>query len=165
MTIRLTKILLLAGLAFDYSLIVFNNLFDFDSNYQLVRHVLLMDTTFPGSRGMGRALHSPAVHLAFYLGIIAWEGCIALLSWWGAARMLRARSATIAQFNTARRIAIIALTASLLLWMVAFLAVGGEWFLMWQSATWNGQEAAFRNFAIAGIVLLFVAQPETEIQS
>jgi len=164
MTIRLAKILLLAGLAFYYSLVVFNNLFDFDSNYQFVRHVLLMDTTFPGNRGMGRAIHMPWAHLAFYLVIIAWEICIALLAWWGAARLLRARTAPAAQFDAAKSIGIVALTASLLLWLVAFIAVGGEWFLMWQSATWNGQETAFRNFAIAGIVLLLVAQSETEVQ-
>jgi len=164
MTIRLAKILLLAGLAFFYSLVTFNNLVDFNSNYQFVRHVLLMDTTFAGNRVMGRAIHSPAVYLAFYWSIILWEACLALLAWWGAARLLRLRSAAAAQFNTGKRIAIAALTASLLLWLVAFLAVGGEWFLMWQSAAWNGQEAAFRNFTIAGIVLLFLVQPETEAQ-
>jgi predicted small integral membrane protein len=45
------------------------------------------------------------------------------------------------------------------MWLVAFLSVGGEWFLMWQSKTWNGQEAAFRMFTVIGIVLLLVAQP------
>ena len=57
-------------------------------------------------------------------------------------------------------VAIAGLTVSLLQWLVAFLSVGAEWFLMWQSKTWNGQEAAFRNFAVIGIVLLLVAQPD-----
>jgi predicted small integral membrane protein len=57
-----------------------------------------------------------------------------------------------------------ALTLSLLMWLVAFLAVGGEWFLMWQSQIWNGQEAAFRNFAVVALVLLFLVQPETDAQ-
>jgi predicted small integral membrane protein len=35
---------------------------------------------------------------------------------------------------------------------------------MWQSKTWNGQDAAFRMFVVVGIVLLFVAQPESEGQ-
>lgn len=164
MTIRLAKILLLAGLAFYYSLVVFNNLFDFNSNYQFVRHVLLMDTTFPGNRGMGRALHATWEYLAFYLFIIGWEICVALLAWWGATRLAWARSATAPRFNYAKRVAIVALTASLLLWLVAFIGVGGEWFLMWQSAAWNGQQEAFRNFVLAGIVLLFVAQPDVEAQ-
>ena len=46
------------------------------------------------------------------------------------------------------------------MWLVAFLTVGGEWFLMWQSKSWNGQEAAFRMFTIVGIVLLLLVQRE-----
>ena len=57
-----------------------------------------------------------------------------------------------------------ALTREPAMWMVAFLSVGGEWFLMWQSKVWNGQEAAFRMFAVIGIVLLLVAQPDAEAQ-
>jgi len=33
-------------------------------------------------------------------------------------------------------------------------------FLMWQSKTWNGQEAAFRMFTIVGIVLIFLVQKD-----
>jgi len=42
--------------------------------------------------------------------------------------------------------------------------VGAEWFLMWQSHIWNGQEAAFRMFAVVGIVLLIVMQADTDTQ-
>jgi hypothetical protein len=44
--------------------------------------------------------------------------------------------------------------------LVAFLDVGGEWFLMWQSRIWNGQEEAFRMFTIVGVVFLVVVQRE-----
>jgi predicted small integral membrane protein len=50
----------------------------------------------------------------------------------------------------------------MLMWLVAFLDVGAEWFLMWQSRTWNGQEAAFRMFAVVGLVLLILLQPDVE---
>ena len=69
---------------------MFNNLTDFNSNYQLVRHVLMMDTTFPGNHGMGRAFTSPAVDTSFYLAIIAWEIATAILLWLGCATLLRA---------------------------------------------------------------------------
>jgi predicted small integral membrane protein len=164
MITRTSKILLLAAIAFLYSLVVFNNLTDFDSNYQFVRHVLSMDSTFPGNRGMWRALPSPAMHLAFYITIIAWEIVTTVLLWWGVANLLRALRRPATQFNAARRIAILALTVSLLMWLVAFLSVGAEWFLMWQSHSWNGQEAAFRNFAVVALVLLFLVQPETDGQ-
>jgi predicted small integral membrane protein len=65
---------------------------------------------------------------------------------------------------SAARVAIIGLTAALLQWLVAFLSVGGEWFLMWQSKNWNGQDAAFRMFAVIGIVLLFLVQSDREGQ-
>ena len=67
-------------------------------------------------------------------------------------------------FHSAKRVAIAALSLSLLMWLMAFLSVGGEWFLMWQSKTWNGQDAAFRMFTVIGIVLLFLAQPDAEGQ-
>jgi predicted small integral membrane protein len=35
---------------------------------------------------------------------------------------------------------------------------------MWQSKMWNGQDAAFRTFTVVGILLLLVAQPESEGQ-
>jgi predicted small integral membrane protein len=35
---------------------------------------------------------------------------------------------------------------------------------MWQSHTWNGQDAAFRMFTVVGLVLLLLIQPETEAQ-
>ena len=60
-------------------------------------------------------------------------------------------------FSRAKNLAIFALTLGLLQWSIAFLSVGGEWFLMWQSKSWNGQDAAFRMFAVIGVVLLFVS--------
>jgi predicted small integral membrane protein len=58
MMLRLAKVLLVAVVAFFYTLVVFNNLTDYSSNYQFVQHVLLMDSTFPGNHGMWRAVHS-----------------------------------------------------------------------------------------------------------
>ena len=52
MTLRTVKVLLVVGVAIFYSLVVFNNITDYDSNYGFVRHVMMMDSTFPGNRGM-----------------------------------------------------------------------------------------------------------------
>ena len=164
MITRTAKILLVAGIALFYTLVVFNNLTDFVSNYQFVHHVLSMDSTFPGNHGMWRALPSPALHLAFYISIIAWEIVTMILLWWGVTNLSRASRRNVAAFHAAKRVPVIALTLSMLMWLVAFLSVGAEWFLMWQSHTWNGQEAAFRMFAVVGIVLLILLQPETEAQ-
>ena len=163
MIVRFAKLLLLSSVAFFYSLVVFNNLTDYNSNWQFVRHVLLMDTTFPGNNGMWRAISSPTIDVVFYTSIIGWEIVTMLLLWFGAWRLLRALRAPAKSFNAAKSIPVAALTLSLLMWLVAFLSVGGEWFLMWQSHTWNGQDAAFRNFAAFGIVLLILIQPDAEL--
>ena len=164
MTLRIAKMLLVLAVALFYSFVVLNNITDFDSNYQFVRHVLMMDSTFPANRVMWRAMNSPALHTAFYISIIVWEAVTMILCWWGGLRLAQGLRGTAATFNQAKRIAIAALTCALLIWLIAFLSVGGEWFLMWQSKNWNGQEAAFRMFTVIGIVLLLVAQPETEGQ-
>lgn len=164
MMLRAAKTSLVFAVALFYSFVVLNNLTDYNSNYQFIRHVLMMDTTFPGNHGMWRALNQPAWHTAFYLAIIAWETVTMLLCWWGGLRLARALRATAPEFHLAKRMSIAALTLSLLMWLVAFLSVGGEWFLMWQSKTWNGQDAAFRMFTVIGLVLLLVARPEAEGQ-
>ena len=162
MVTRISKLSLLAGIALMYTFVVFNNFTDFDSNYQFVRHVLMMDSTFPGNHLMWRALPFPAVQMAFYIGIIAWETLTMILLWGGAVRLFAALRLSAEDFNEAKRVPVMALTLSLLLWLVAFLDVGGEWFLMWQSHAWYGQEAAFRNFVVVGLVLLLILQPDTE---
>lgn len=159
---RLAKVLLLAAMAFFFTLVVLNNTTDFDSNYQFVRHVLMMDSTFPGNKGMWRAISVPAVHLVFYCSIIVWEALNAVLCWWGAIALFRALRASHAEFQKAKRVGVAALTAGMLLWFVAFLSVGAEWFLMWQSKIWNGQDAAFRMFTCEGIVLLILMMGEPE---
>ncbi|HEY9126713.1 MAG TPA: DUF2165 domain-containing protein [Acidobacteriaceae bacterium] len=164
MTIRMAKLLLLAGIALFYTLVVLNNTTDFNSNYQFVRHVLSMDTTFPGNNGMWRAMPQTPIHLVFYYSIIAWETATMALLWLGVYSLFKTLRGSEEAFNAAKRIPIIALTLSMMMWLVAFLSVGAEWFLMWQSHTWNGQEAAFRMFAVVGIVLLLMAQPDRETQ-
>jgi len=160
--LRAAKIALVFAVAIYYSFVVFNNLTDYNSNYEFVRHTLTMDTTFPGNHGMWRAINAPAAHTAFYVAIIAWEAMTMALCWWGGFRLLKARRSTAAEFERAKSVAVAGLTLSLLMWLVAFLAVGAEWFLMWQSATGNGQMAAFRMFTVVGIVLLLLAQPESD---
>jgi predicted small integral membrane protein len=164
MTLRIAKSLLVLAVALFYSFVVLNNTTDYDSNYQFVRHVLMMDSTFPANHGIWRAMNSPALHTAFYLSIIAWEAGTMLLAWWGGIRLLRAARGTAAEFNRSKSTAIAALTLALLMWLVAFLSVGGEWFLMWQSKIWNGQDPAFRMFTTIGIVLILLTQPDADSQ-
>jgi predicted small integral membrane protein len=164
MILRVAKFLLVAAVAGFYTLLVLNNTTDYDSNYQFMRHVMMMDSTFPSNHAMWRAVNTPAFHTAFYLSIIAWESVTTVLCWWGTVQLGQSLRGTAAGFQAAKKWAIVGLSLSLLMWLVAFLTVGGEWFLMWQSKTWNGQEEAFRMFTVVGIVLLLLVQRETEDQ-
>jgi predicted small integral membrane protein len=70
---RVSKTVLVFAIAVFYTILVLNNITDYGSNYEFVRHVLMMDSTFPGNHGMWRAVNSTLVHTVFYIGIIAWE--------------------------------------------------------------------------------------------
>lgn len=162
MSIRLTKVLLTAAVALYFTLVVVNNLTDYATNFEFVAHVLSMDTIFPDSRLHWRALPQPWVHHLFYGTIIAWEGLTAVLCGLGAYRLGRALSAEEAEFARARTLAVCGLLCGCLLWLLAFITVGGEWFAMWQSSQWNGQTPAFRMFSVMALVLLLVLQPERD---
>ena len=58
---RLVKTSMVASIALFSLLVAFDNLVDYDSNYEFVRHTLSMDTTFPGNALGGRAITSPIV--------------------------------------------------------------------------------------------------------
>src|SRR5271154_7211730 len=107
---RLSKCVLMLAIALFYSLVVFNNTTDYNSNHQFVRHVLMMDSTFPGNHGMWRAINQPMIHTLFYLSIILWEVITAVLCWWGGVRMLRSVRLPIESFEDAKTVSVIALT-------------------------------------------------------
>ena len=65
MMLRMSKLLLVLGVALFNSFVVLNNTTDYDSNYQFIRHVLMMDSTFPGNHAMWRAMNSPVWHTIF----------------------------------------------------------------------------------------------------
>lgn len=155
---------MLLGLALFAFLVTFNNLTDYDSNFQFVRHVLSMDTTFEGNESMYRAITTPFMWHAGYWLIIAGEGLTFVLLTWGGLQMLAARSATAAEFQRAKQMAVLGATVGFLVWFVGFMAIGGEWFLMWQSDTWNGQQPAFRFYMSILAVLIFVMQHDAELE-
>ena len=162
---RIAKCALVACSSVFLLLVVFGNLTDYGSNFGFVQHVLSMDTTFPGNHSMWRAVTTPAVHHLFYASIILWEATAGLLIGAGAIRLWRARRAPVAAWQKAKGLATGGLTLSLLQWYLAFIIVGGEWFQMWQSKIWNGQDAAFRMFAIMGITLVFLNLPDPEVDA
>jgi predicted small integral membrane protein len=159
--IRFAKWLLVITSAVFISLVVFNNVTDYNSNLQYVKHVLTMDTTFPGNRGMWRRIDLETLHHIAYLLIILIEAGVALLLWLGSVRLWRSlRSAS--DFNRAKGAAVLGLASAVALFFGGFLAVGGEWFLMWQSETWNAQPESAMFGTLYCLVLIFLAQRDAE---
>lgn len=161
---RMSKIVLVAAAAAWSFLAAVNNIFDYASNYQFVRHVLEMDTTFPGNAGMWRAVRVPMLQHVAYALIIATECAIGALAGFGAFRMLKARHNAL-QFRRAKVTAIAGLALGVLLWLLGFEVIAGEWFMMWQSRVWNAQDAAFRYVAILGICLIYVSLEDPSLEN
>lgn len=130
MYLKYSKIVLVWSVALFATLVEFNNLTDYGSNYGFVSHVLKMDTTFPDNNLMWRAIESPFIHHAAYILIISVEAIVALLCWVGGWRLLRAVKGA-GNFNETKDIAILGLTLGMTLWFTGFITVGGEWFVMW----------------------------------
>ena len=163
MIVRLCKIAVLAAVALWIALVAFGNLSDYGSNWPFVQHVLAMDTIFPDAHIRYRAIHSSLLQHAAYALIIAAEALAAVLCWLGAWRLWRARRATAAAFQRAKRIAVLGLAVGVLLWLGGFVAIGGEWFGMWMSSQWNGIESAFRFAIVLLAMLLWLGQRDDEL--
>ncbi|MEM5432300.1 MULTISPECIES: DUF2165 family protein [Cupriavidus] len=158
MTLRISKTLMVVAIALFTSLVAFNNITDYFTNLAFIRHVLLMDTIFPSSRNMYRAISSPILHHVAYVCIITLETVTAVLCWMGGNRLWSARHDSHMAFQRAKGFTIAGLTLGFLTWQVAFMSIGGEWFGMWMSKQWNGMPDAFRFFITILSVLIFVSQ-------
>ena len=74
-----------------------------------------------------------------------------------AALRLRGTRAAGARRSTPPRVAVLGVGLGFLLWFAGFMVIGGEWFAMWQSKTWNGRTRAFRFY----VTLLAVRSSST----
>jgi predicted small integral membrane protein len=162
LVVRFAKIVLVAAIAAFAFVVAYDNVVDYNSNYEFVRHVLSMDTTFPHNALMHRAITDSRLWTAAYIVIIALEAVTSLLLIVGALALVALINAPAVAFNRAKVWAVAGLTVGLTLWFFGFLVVAGEYFAMWQSKTWNGQEAAFRITAVLLGVLIFVCLPERD---
>lgn len=161
--VRLAKVAMTAALAAFAFIVTYDNIVDYGTNYEFVKHVLSMDTTFPGNKLMGRAITDPRIWAFGYGAIIAAEGIVFVLLLAAAVAMLRVVRAPAAQFQRAKVWLVAGVTAGFMVWFFGFTVVAGEYFAMWQSKTWNGQEPAFRFYMTLLVVLIFVNQKDDEL--
>ena len=138
------------------TLIVVNNSTDYYTNYFFVSHVMKMDTIFPASRVHYRSVGSPTIYHAGYVLIILLEAAMAFFCLKGSLQMLKNLRKDSLTFHASKNWAVAGILVGILVWLVGFEVIGGEWFSMWQSATWNGVAAAERVlvFLFFALVLL-----------
>jgi predicted small integral membrane protein len=162
MIVRLSKALMCLSLALLGLLVAYDNVIDYGTNDAFVHHVLGMDTVFPDSVLRSRAITDPTLLRLGYAGIIAGEALTGLLLLVGGLSMLRnARNPV--RFDRSKAWIFAGGTIGFLVWFLGFMVVGGEWFQMWQSQTWNGQQPAFRFYMTILVVLIYVQQPERDL--
>jgi predicted small integral membrane protein len=160
---RYAKSVMSLSLAAFLLLVTFDNITDYGSNFAFVRHVMSMDTTFPGNALMYRSVTTPALwHLAYAIIIVS-QATAGMLYLIGAVRLYRARHAPGAVFNRAKSSVIAASLLGFVIFFFMFMVIGGEWFSMWQSKDYNAQEAAFRFYMAVLGVLIFVSLPDDDL--
>ncbi len=153
---RVAKAVMLGCMAVFALLVAADNLLDYNTNYSFVSHVLSMDTTFPGNALLYRRITSPALWQAGYALIIIGEGLTGVSLVVATISLARHLRSDRTRFNRAKRFVFVGAT-------LGFMVIGGEWFSMWESAKWNGQEAAFRFYLTILAVLIFVNQADGDL--
>jgi predicted small integral membrane protein len=160
---RVSKGLLASSIGFMCLLVSFDNIIDFNSNYQFVQHVLSMDTMkqyFQGGVLLERAIINPSFHLIAYWLIIIGEGLSGLLAFSGGLLMILGINDG-QKFLKGRLLYILGGTIALMVWYFGFAVIGGEWFSMWANK-WNGQSKAYTFATFILISMIYVQQQEKE---
>lgn len=165
-TLPVVATVLVALNALYLLLVAFGNITDFDTNQAFVHHVLSMDTTNFGQPAgtdldphvMWRAITSPVLQNILYVLLIAWEAAAGILLAVAVVFWIRERGTG---YRVARRLSTIGLLMLLLLFFGGFTVIGGEWFQMWTSTAWNGEDPAFRNSVLALLTVIVIHLPST----
>jgi predicted small integral membrane protein len=100
---------------------------------------------------------SPALAWSALTLVLAGEFAIAVFGIKGAWDLFAARNGTTKQFQAAKTAALYAGALALLTWFGLFLAIGANFFQMWQTPMGsNSQDHAFQFAAISALTILFV---------
>jgi predicted small integral membrane protein len=164
---RLSKAIAVCSIGLMATLIVVGNTTDYYTNYYFVQHVLKMDTTFSGSSIRYRSINYPFFYHAAYIFIIIAEAFMAFCCIKGSLLLFKNLKASASTFHAAKNWAVAGLLTGIIIWFLGFEVVGGEWFAMWQSNSWNGMASAEKivNFLAGTLVLLHFKDGEWQTQS
>jgi predicted small integral membrane protein len=153
---RVAKILSVFAIGIMGLLIVIDNTTDYYTNYFFVEHVMKMDTIFPGSHIHYRHIDNPFIFHTGYIFIILLEALMTFCCLKGSFLLFKNIKADGATFHARKNWAVAGIIIGILIWFLGFEVIGGEWFGMWQSASWNGLGSAERivSFLVLTLILL-----------
>ncbi len=157
MEIRYLKIVLVLIMAAAGLLNAVQNITNLDQAYGVIAYVLGMtdQTYYPNS--VGPAFTSPAVIWAALTVIVLSEFSLGILSAKGAWDMWRLRSGPAAEFNGAKKYALLGAGLGVIVWFGYFIVGGGGYFQMWQTEVGaNSLAGALQLGAACGIIFLMV---------
>ena len=126
MRTKTSNLMIVIFSALLFSLIAFNNISDYHTNFQFVKSVLSMESV-KTKNVIWRAVTSPSLQHSVYMAIIIWELITALVCWIGAFCII------LTKVRVGRGIATIGLMMGAALFMIGFVIGAGEWFYMWDS--------------------------------
>jgi len=153
--VRTGKIILIVSMGLFVGLAAMNNILMPQGGFGAVQGAVGMAITFQPPEAMWRAISSPALIWVLFSAIVIAELIAAFFCFWGARRLWQARESAEA-FNAAKSTAIIGLSIIAGFYFFASHAIAQEWFLMWQSQQLNVLPDAFRNFAGAILIMLWL---------
>ena len=151
---RAIKILLVAGMALYLTLAALGDIAMPQSAFRSVAAAVGMQGT--AQQAMWRAIEDPIL-VWLVLGLIVLLELVgAGLCWVGAARMWATRRSS-TPFTVAKRTAQLGLGVTACLYFIGYLAIAQEYFMMWQNVEIDVLPDAFRMFASAALISLWLS--------
>jgi predicted small integral membrane protein len=153
------KIALVAAMALLLTFTAVNNMLMPKAAFGAISMALGMQSTFMNPLAMWRAITDPLLLWTVYGIIVLAEAVAAVLCWLGALRLWNARGSS-QSFNLAKSTALLGLGITANFYLLGWLVFANEWFGMWQSQKMNVLPDAFRLFAEAMLIMLWVNTPD-----
>ena len=154
--LRIAKAISVGAIGLMSLLIVIGNTTDYYTNYHFVEHVMKMDTTFPDSNVHYRSINNSFLFHAGYIFLILMQSLMAFCCIKGSWLLFKNIKGNAVIFHAAKNWAVAGIIVGIIIWFMGFEVVGGEWFAMWQSNTWNGLVSAERIVSFLVLILILL---------
>ena len=155
--LRITKILLVLGVALWGILGAYGNLADWNGTTEAVKAVTSM-SAFDAGADSWKATSNPVIVTLGALFIMLSKVIAGGLCIEGARRMWGARAGGAADFATAKTLALTGCAVAVFMLFVGFIAIAETWFELWKSDAMRGPvlNSAFRYAGMIALIAIFV---------